>query len=547
MKLKKLLLSTLLSSSMFAVGCTGVNATASLNNNQTITEKGNTNVSMNHSVYAAKSNTALTAEPGDDVINEIIDSVISKGSDLILGGLQTYGKSVVINLLKECGFDFRDATTKTLEKIQQELQVIENKLDSMAAREEQQHEEDVFGPLLTKIDEVQNDYLPYVTEGLGYLAYLENESNMMEEKIEAQRKKYYYNSVSKLTIDGKPIATFVSDLADSILMPNRADQAKNIFDYYDDTIGVYDVWSTLKDKNVKSFMAYVDSTLVALANLAKFQVYYKVLGKDQATINTYKSMMDTMAKKVNQVNALFKAKLESMKTYEDMAEEGILVYLPTGKEYSSRMATLTFNVEDKTDDGDSRQGLLMDYYFNYDGSRGSAYQFAMEYVPDQTFVASVASDFRKYANAFCPSTYTIKDYLKYIGFHANNEDLFDKSIGLYNANMYADGAGFLNDDYTYTSTYYDARGEYQRKDIYKVDSYHNWNFDVTRTEFYQLDDSYYLCFATPDGDRQKLDGTYNDVYMKDVKSTVVDKVFNRMRAYDIFANNKTGWYLHDCW
>ncbi len=544
MKKKKLLLTALVPATLFGVAsCNSNNASSSTDENSTSEVSS---FDDNAFTFTSEGYTRLAAEPGDEIVNSIIDSLISKGGELITGGIQTYAKSIVLNLLKECGFDFRDATTKTLEKIQEQLTVIEKKVDAMAAKQEQYQAEKILGDLLKAISVANNNYVGYVVDGLGDIANYEN-SDMSEDEIEAKRKIYYDNTVSNLIINGNPFVTYVSDLADYILLPNQADRSKTVFDYYTSTIGVYDTWSTLYLRNVKNFMAYLDSTLVTCANLAKFQMYYKALGMDSTTIKVYSGMMDTMAAKVNAVNALFKAKLDSLKELEDKKDAGINIYMSTGKEYSTRMATLTYNVNDNDGNGDSRQGLLMDYYYYSDGTRGDAYKFAMEYVPDQDFVAKVASDFKTYAGAFCVSTYTIKDYLKYAGFYASNSDLFDKAIGLYNANMYADGAGFLNQDYTYSATYYNDAGEYTRKPIYQVDSYHNWNFDVTRTVFTQLDDSYYLCFATPDGDKQKLDGQYKDVYMKDVMSTVVDKVFYKKYFYDITEANKTGWYLHDCW
>lgn len=488
----------------------------------------------------------LSAEPEDEMITEIVESLISKGADLITGGIKTYAKTVVLNLLKECGFDFRDATTKTLEKIQNQLNAIEVKMDVMAKRQDQIHSEDVLGGILKTVNETNNNYGCFVSSGLGYLAELENDPNMKEETIEAARLSYYHNSVENLLISGLPVATFVSNLADYILLPNGADPAKNIFDYYENTLGVYDTWSILKIKNMRNFMAYIDSVLVSAANLAKFQTYYKTLGMDAATIKTQEAIINAMATKVNNVNALFKAQLDALKVLEEKRDAGINIYMATNKEYSTRMATLTFDVNEKDGD-DSRQGLLMDYYCYSDGRRGNAYKFAMEYVPDQDFNGKLANDFKTYAGSFCTSDYTIKDYLKYAGFYAKNEELFDKSIGIYNANMYADGMGFLNDDYEYTATYFNEKGVYSRKAIWKVDSYHNWNCVVTRTEFSQRDDSYYLCFATPDGDQQKLDGTYQSVFMADVMSTVVDKVFFRKYDVDIRNTNKTGWVLHDCW
>ncbi len=484
----------------------------------------------------------LNEEPGTDVVNEIIDTIVSKGSNLITGGIQTYAKAIVLNLLKECGLDFRDATTKTLEKIQEQLNVIEAKIDAMAARQEQQHSELILSPILEKIAEAQNDYVPFVVTGIAQIADYENDETLSDEELEQKRLDFYNNGVSKLEINGKPLATYVSDLADKILIPNRTDITKNIFYYYTSTLGVYDTWSSLRLKNIRNFMAYIDTTLVSLANLAKFQMYYKTLNLDEITKNTYATMINTMADKVNQVNQLFKDQLDALKPLQDKFDDGINVYLATNKAYSTRMATLTLNTKDKVGD-DSRQGLLMNTY----GPASLYDKYMVEYVPDQSFVAKVANDFKTYATAFCASTYTIQDYLTYAGFYAKNEELYNNAIGLYNANMYEDGHGFLNDDKEYTTTYYNSKGEYTRKAIYEVDAYHNWNFDVTRTTFTQYGEDYFLCFATPDGDKQKLDGTYKEIYFTDVSKTVQKQVAFNENIDDVNDTNKTGWFLHDCW
>lgn len=521
--------------------------TVDTNTNNTCTCDTSNNNSNNSNSLIVDGVQLLSKEPSDDVVNDIIDSLISKGGSVIADGITTYSKSVVINLLKECGFDFRDATTKTLEKIQEQLKVIENKLDAMTKKQSQQHAETVLGPLLKQVNDTQNDYLTYVVDGLGYLAELENDTTLDETDIEASRKEYYNNTIKDLTIDGKPIATYVSNLADYIMLPNNADRSKSIFDYYEETLGVYDVWSTLKLRNMRNFMAYIDSVLVSIANLAKFQIYYKSEGMDTATLKTYESMINTMATKVNEVNALFKSKLEALQELEDKKNNGINIYMSTGKEYSTRMATLTFDTTDEID-GDTRQALLMDVYSNRDGSRGDSYKYVLEYVPDQSFVQQVADDFKTYAGAFCSSTYTIKDYLKYAGFTANNEELFDKAVGLYNAGLYADGHGFMQQDYEYTSSYYDEKGEYTRKAIYEVDSYHNWLQQVTRTVFTQYDYNFYLCFTTPSGDRQALDGIYQRTYIQDAQSTINKQLHNSYYLYDAFENNRNNaWYVHDSW
>ena len=487
----------------------------------------------------------FTNDIDDDMVSTIISSLISKGGEVIMGGIQTYAKSIVLNLLKECGFDFRDATTKTLEKIQEQLTAIETKIDTIAAKEEKHYDEQILNPLLNTLDVAQINYVPHVIKGLGYLAELENDETKSEADIEQSRKEYFENSVSKLMINGSPFATYVTALADSIYLPNPSDTTKDIFYYYANTLGVYDVWSSLKIRNIKNFMAYIDSTLIACANLAKFQMYYITLGMDEATIKTYSDMMDKMAIAVNRVNEFFKNKLDSMNEIVDKLNNGVNIYIPTGKEYSTRMATLTYNPEDK-DGMWSRQALLMDGV-DRDEKRTAGYK-AFSYKPNQDIISAVVSDYKHYAESYCASNYTIHDYLKFAGFYSNHEDLFDKSVGLYNGNFYADCHGFLYDDVDYSISYYDAKGDYNRSTIYKVCSYHDWSFNVVRTTIENTDTNYYICFARPNAVNDPiLDGVYEEVNIHDHCYTLNNNLYYKKYYDDIKMHNEGGWSLEYMW
>jgi hypothetical protein len=567
MKKKKILLSVLAPMMCGMVGCkTGNNINSSLSqlssiapiseSHQSVTEDSSlkeTNdnstltldSSVSNSLYTNDGYLRFTNDVDDDMVSTIISNLISKGGEVIAGGIQTYAKSIVLNLLKECGFDFRDATTKTLEKIQEQLTAIEEKIDTIAAKEEKHYDEQVLNPLLNTLDTAQINYVPHVVHGLGYLAELENDETITEPELEAKRKEYFENSVSKIMINGSPFANYVTSLADSIYMPNPSDATKDIFYYYGNTLGIYDVWTSLKIRNIKNFMAYIDSTLIACANLAKFQMYYITLGMDEATIRTYSDMMDKMAIAVNRVNEFFKKKLESMKDIEDKLDNGINVYIPTGKEYSTRMATLTYNPEDK-DGMWSRQALLMDGV-DEDEKHTAGYK-AYSYKPNQDIISAVVSDYKHYADSYCVSTYTIQDYLKFAGFHANHEDLFDQSVGLYNGEFYADCHGFLYDDVDYSISYYNEKGDYTRKTIYKVCSYHDWSFNVVRTTIENTDQNYYLCFAVPRGSSDaKLDGIYEEVNIHDHCYTINNALYYRKYYSDIKLHNESGWGLEYMW
>ena len=290
----------------------------------------------------------ISQEPTDQsLVDNFINTIVSKGGEAITGGIQVYAKCIVLNLLKECGLDFRDATTKTLENIQKQLNIIETKIDAIAAKQAQYHAEDILNPILELFATANIRYMNYVSGSLAYLAELENDETLTEEEIEEKRVAAYNDGINKLFFDGAPFATYVTTLADRVMKPNKTDARKDIFFYYDETMGQYDKWDIQAYKNTRNFIAYLDSTLILLSNLAKFQIYYLAKDADTAMRKTYSQMIDDMAIAVNQVNASFAAKIQSMKSIQDNWDRGLNRYIPTDKFYGTRMCTLTYNLEDK--------------------------------------------------------------------------------------------------------------------------------------------------------------------------------------------------------
>ncbi len=147
----------------------------------------------------------LTTEPETSMVDTIIETLISKGGSLITGGIQTYAKAVVLNLLKECGYDFRDATTKTLDKIQEQISAIEEKITTLSKMEDQHHSEDILNQVLKQLTSAENSYMDFAVTGIGDVADTENNESLTEDEKEAARLSFYNNSVKKLTINGSPL------------------------------------------------------------------------------------------------------------------------------------------------------------------------------------------------------------------------------------------------------------------------------------------------------------------------------------------------------
>ncbi len=521
---KKLLLTAFIPSMLFST----IHSTSNQKNQSAFSTKEPLmaqNVETN--LLTAEGLPRLTGEVTDQsAVDSFIDLIISKGGEAIAGGLSVYAKTIVLNLLKECGLDLRDATTKTLEKIQQQLGIIEAKVDAIATKQELYHAETVLGPILKTFDDAHAKYIPFVVKSLGDLATMENDPTYTEEEIEKARIAAYDDAIYALTFDGAPFATYVTSLAKDILTPNRAAPTSTIFTYYDKTMGTYDKWTYQYYRNMKNFIAYIDSTLIMLSNLAKFQIYYRAKDASPAIRDAYADMMTTMADTVNEVNVLFKKKLEELAYIAtDYNYYQMTKYISTNKYYSTRMATLTYNLEDG-DSYDSKQGLLVGYK-NDSGTHGRL-QVSYAYQPNQDIINAVVKDYKEFAGDYCTSSYTIQDYLASAGFWANDGNAFRNSAGLFNGNLYVDCHGFMHDDVDYSTSYYDSNCNYRRKNAFEVATYHTWYSVIDHTELRSYDKNYYLCFGVPvAGTRNcvRLDGQYQRTYMCDLMFTVAERLY----------------------
>ncbi len=540
MNFKKLTLGGLLFSSLLtATACGGNNNTTSQTNGNSET---NNNLTLDKTLLTDEGYRRLSSEPTTEDIDKWIDLVIDKGGDLITGGISAYAKTLCINLLKECGLDLRDATTKTLEKIQQQLDQLENKLNSLCEKIEKDHSEEVLSPVLKAVKDCLFDYKSPAIYGMEYLVNLEKDTTLTEEEIEKERVQFYHDIVEGLTTGGLPIANRLINLCNYILKPNDA-SGNNIFYYYFKTIACTDVWSIQRVKNLKSFMAYIDSVLLLTTNVAKFQMYYLAQGKGAAAIATYEGLMNQLADSVNAVNQLFKNQLGALKEYEDKAAEGLNIFLETGKEYSTRLATLTYNPNETNNTGDSRQALLYDYTEKR-GAQGIIDKNAFKLTPDARTVEGVANSFREYATAYCAPDYTIQDYLTFCGFYANNEELYQNAAGLYKGDFKTINCGTWNDDHDYYAGYYDQRCNYVSKKVYEVATYHVWITEIDHADLRVLDNNYYICFATKDNGVDYLDGNYTETYMEDACYKVQESCPYR---YSYTSMNNGKYALKDNW
>ncbi len=451
--------------------------------------------------------------------NVFLNFLKQKGPDMIAstiscvtGGL---AKNLATNLLLECGIDLRDGNAAVLDNIYKEVQEIKEKLNVVQKKIDQYHAEDIINHVYDYIQFINNNLEPMVTGGLYTLVNEEKAGKLNDQQMEDARVKFYEENLKNKTYkNNNLLATYVTEFAQAIVKPNNANNTEGLFYYYALTLGKYDKWTHQEYINRRNFIAFLDTTLLVATNMARYDLIYRAKNADQATVNTYNKYLDNLIKAVKDVNQMFKKELTRLDDIEnDRVKKHVMTYIPTGQKYANRVATLTPDLDDKT----GRNALV---------AKGDEYMdFDYAYQPDLGLVDKVNQDYLEYKQAFKnnDNTYTINKYLKEAGFYANDEKTFENAAGLYRGEIYQNRCGLYNHDTEISAAYYDTLGQKKRKDIYKVNVYHDWIGNPTNYRIDNLDKDYYICFIK-EGEKE-LVGNYTSVYYNNVKEANLVKKF----------------------
>ncbi len=499
MKLKKLLSLSFLTAA-FAASCSVAGIKA-----KTAEEVASPSVSLkaNNLAMAVKNNVSGGSAAQESLFPSILEGIVSGSTQLLTKGIAEGATYLVTDILKDYGIDMRDSSVLYLEKIDGEIREIKAKIDALAANSDKYNAERSLDNLYSYVNIASTDVMSQVKGGLWSLSKLENDKTKDAKYVEAQRKEFYETSLKNFTAKGSNIADFVTHFADTILCPVDSAPTNDVFHYYQLTNGQFDKWSTQSYRNRRSFIAYLDSLLLTSANLAVFDNHYRSLGASDAVKATNDTRFGNMVAAVNKANDVFKAELKRLDEYEALRAKGEIIYLPTGQHYSAKMATYTFNHEDK-ENAKLLEGVEKVSTDAFHKGNKNLQSYLMTYQANHDMVNSVVKDYANYVEAFGLKDYTINQYLKDVGFSAENKDLFDKANGLYFGELNLPHSGYLSDDVSVKAHYFDRFGKYQNKTQFFVEAHHRF----LRGPSYNVsffDQDYYLCFVKAD---KTLDGTY---------------------------------------
>ncbi len=532
MKLTKLLSISFLTAA-FAASCfvAGIKA-----------QRGEENVSPSVSlktknvIMAVKGATGAKESTQESLFPSILEGIACGGTQMLTKAITAGAQYIVTDILRDYGIDMRDASIRYLEKIDGEIKEVKAKIDALSANADKYNAERSLDNLYSYVEVASADVMSQVKGGLWTLATLEQDKSKDAKYVEAQRKEFYETSLKNFTAKGSNIADFVTHFANSITRPVDSAPTNDVFHYYQLTNGQFDKWSTQSYTNRRNFIAYLDSLLLTSANLAIFDNHYRSLGASDAVKATNDSRFNGMVTAVNNANAVFKAELKRLDEYEALRKKGEIIYLPTGQHYSTKMATYTFNHEDK-ENAKLLQGVEKVSTDVFHKGNKNLQSYLMAYQANHDMVNSVVKDYTNYVEAFGLKDYTINQYLKDVGFSSERQDLFDKAAGLYYGELNLPSSGYLNDDVSVKARYYDRYGKSQNKTQFFVEAHHRFlkgpSYNVN---FFDKD--YYLCFVKAD---KTLDGQYwGNSFGKD-DSNLVDAfgqfLKNRLDSNDPIVKN----------
>ena len=519
-----------------------------------INENNNGVKLLNYKATADKTDVKNEATAGSfDFVGMIAEGIQSGGTGLITSAISQIGTLAFNQIMTSLGFDMRSETDKKLDKIEAQLNNIQNDLkegiSDIKRRITQLHNEDIMNRLLDKFYAIQT---PIASKMATLLDIAKKELDPKYDKNTlANEKETFYKGLESMRfdkLDGNNLWNEAENLAKSIITPYAANTSIKLNDLYEETYGTIETWDYMTVAPRRQFIGYIGSLVNSLAQLAKIKASYEMskLKEGDSNLLDYQTGINSMVSAVNTLNGEFKTELDKLSAIEKKHDEQHLITrreqvvdkdgnisYKDGKTVSTKLLAVT------ADDNDhnyisythDEKNILV----RYDTGAGASFAIYADFIytldctQNQDLYKTVIADYVNY-KAIAGNkvnNFTMQDYLTKVGFTCDDKDLFTKAKGFYNRidDSKRDGAddGFWKTDKNHDLKvhYYDfetADGK-EAAATYSVSNEHKdgWFSKTTYSGNRPKEISnYYLCFINPD--QKTIDG-------KIVRTTIEGNLF----------------------
>ncbi len=469
----------------------------------------------------------VNEDEGGGIMDYLLDALKTGGKSAISGVVSSLATTAINTFLKELGFDTRSITEKKLDALSDKMDQLK---DMMAAgyanitrKMVEIHNKDVLDKLLEKIQDVRS---PVVAQLKGLVSISEKELDESYDKAKlAQEKETFYQGLDNITfvkVSGNELWFAAENLANSILKPSQADGSLKLFDLYEETFGALETWDYMTVKPRKQFISYLAMLVNGLAELAKIQASHKASAYEEGDANriVIEQGVSDMAKAVNSLNEQFQAQLLELEEIEKDHDEGRHMV------HRTRSADVEGNIVITKDDaistrlfpvtpGNSEYNYatfttLEDNYFNdlhYGQWDYGEFIYALDASEYAKIGNTIVGEYTAYAKSLGYTdfvTYTVKDYLKDIGFICYENDLYAKAKGFYSNvenSTWDEKGGYQNKHHGLKVNYTGFEDRTQKSDIIdQVQTYTDYIWSSTEYNYIKGDglNSWYLCFIRED-------------------------------------------------
>ena len=455
--------------------------------------------------------------------NEELDwltkSILEKGADFMKSGISSLATYAFKTACMEMGIDVRDATTRKIDQIIEQLNQISAQItkgfDDLTKKMQKVEDDECMRQTLKVINDVKSPvYNEMVT--LESIARRENDEAYDQDTLTKQKEKFIDDFKTKLNFYTLSNQLWHSTelLCENLLYPNSVKPSQTLMDLYDNTLGANDIWDYQSYAPRVQFIQQCSFLVNSLALFSKLDIAKEIStysDPDDPNIDGLRRSIVTMCDAVNAVNEMFQKelkKLEDIRARHDdedcptmshlkrTFDKNGFVQVTTDFTVSAYLATVSV--------GDVTWKDTCDDFYN----DGYSHCFK-SYAADEDIYKAVLDDYSFYMENYqTEEGYTIKHYLRDMGFRipTSRQDDYDKAIGLYRGIdcRSKDRGVFRGYDFYAYVKYYDLDGNEATKDYCRVGQTFWKNYDDSEN---YMDGIYSKYIAFVDPDNKKLLGS----------------------------------------
>jgi hypothetical protein len=383
---------------------------------------------------------------------------IQKGGTKLLGKAGSELAKMAFNaLLSQMGVDTRSTEQKALDKIQEEIEGIQNDLKQGVSDIKRTfvriHNEDIMNNLLEKLAAIQTPVASKMATMIS-IAQKELDPKADQKELESE-KETFLNGLGELNfvkLDGNKLWNQAERLAAGILTPYQSDTSLKLMDLYDEIYGKVETWDYMTVAPRRKFIGYVGSLVNSFAELAMLRANYEMnkLAQDDSNRHDFQVGIQGMIDSVNKLNGELKNELDKLSAIEKKHDEqhlithrdavvdkdGNLTY-KDGRTVSTKLFAVT--TADNDDNYVSYTHDNKNQFVRYDTGYGVSnpiyanYIYTLDCTSDKDLYKAVFDDFNNYKKVVTDGNqnFTMQDYLTKAGFTCDNKDGFNKAVGFY--------------------------------------------------------------------------------------------------------------------